>query len=159
MKAEAYQIYVRPILEYAVCAWAPHAQCYIDKLEAVQRRAARFTTGDFRLTSSVTKMLTTLNWDSLNYRRIMFRLQMMYKIIHSIVDLSLPDYIEFNRGITRGHDYKLVVPTTQIDSYRYSFYPFTIKLWNNLHSSTVHSPLVIDFNNLLVNELQMFNYN
>ena len=85
-------VYVWPILEYAVCAWAPHAQCYIDKLESVQRRAARFATGDFHLTSSVTQMLTTLNWDSLNYR-IMFRLQMMYKIIHSIVDLSLPDYI------------------------------------------------------------------
>ena len=88
----------------------------------------------------------------------MFRLQMVYKIIHSIVDLSLPDYIEFNRGITRGHDNKLVVPTTRIDSYRYSFYPFTIKLWNNLHPSTVHSISVTVFNNLLVNKLQMFNY-
>jgi len=35
-----YQIYERPILEYAVCSWAPHTKCSIDKLESVQRRAA-----------------------------------------------------------------------------------------------------------------------
>ena len=52
---------------------APHTQCNIDKLEAVQRRAARFVIGDFRSTSSVTQMLTTLKWDSLNYRRKMLR--------------------------------------------------------------------------------------
>ena len=34
----------------------PHTQCNIDKLEAVQRRAARFVIGDFRSTSSVTQM-------------------------------------------------------------------------------------------------------
>ena len=106
-----------------------HNAMHIDKLEAVQRRAARFAVGDFHLTSSVTQMpvLTTLNWDSLNFRRTVLRLQMIYKIIHSIVDLSLPDYIAFNRGITRGHPYKLTIPYMRIDQYKYSFFPFTIK--------------------------------
>ena len=47
---------------------------------------------------------------------------MMYKVIHRIVDLNLPDYITFNRGITRGHDYKLTMPLTRIDSYKFSFF-------------------------------------
>jgi len=153
VKAEAYQIYVRPILEYATCAWAPHTQSNIDKLEAVQRRAARFVTGDFRLTSSVTQMLTNLKWDSLNHRRNVSKLQMMYKIIHEIVDLTLPDYITLNRRVTRGHEYKLTIPTMRIDPYRFSFFPSTIQLWNNLQPVTVCSRSITEFNNLLLNDL------
>ena len=152
VKAEAYQIYVHPILEYATCAWANVTQCN-NKLEAVQRRAARFVTGDFCSTSSVTQMLTTLKWDSLNHCRNISRLQMMYKTIHEIVDLTLPEYITFNRGITRGHEYKLTIPIMRIDSYRFSFFPFTTKLWNNLQPVTVCSPSITEFNNLLLNEL------
>jgi len=69
VKAEAYQIYVHAILEYATCAWGPHTQCNVDKLEAFQKWAARIVTGDFHSTSSVTEMLTTLKWDSLNHCR------------------------------------------------------------------------------------------
>ena len=42
IKADTYSIYVRPILEYAAVVWAPHTRCDIERLEAVQRRAARF---------------------------------------------------------------------------------------------------------------------
>ena len=157
VKAEAYLMYVRPILEYATCVWAPHTQCNIDKLEAVQRRAARFVIGDFRSTSSVTQMLTTLKWNSLNYRRNMLRLQMMYKIIHHIVDLTLPECITFNRGITRGHEYKLTLPFTRIDTYKFSFFPSTAILWNNLQPETVEASSITVFNNLLINELQNCN--
>ena len=59
IKDDAYQIYVRPILEYAVCSWAPHTRCNIDKLESVQRRVARFVAGDYRHTSSVTDMINS----------------------------------------------------------------------------------------------------
>ena len=119
IKSDAYQIYVRPILEYAVCSWAPHTKCNIYKLELVQRRAARFAMNDYHPTSSVTDMINKLKWNSLNHRRDTIRLQMMYKIIHRIVDLNLPDYITFNCKITRGHDYKLTMPFTRIDSYKF----------------------------------------
>ena len=36
IKSNAYLIYVRPILEYAVCSWANHTKCNIYKLESVQ---------------------------------------------------------------------------------------------------------------------------
>ena len=86
---------LHPILEYAVCCWAPHTKCNIYKLESVQRRAARFAMNDYHPTSSVTDMINKLKWNSLDRRRDTIRLQMMYKIIHRIVDLNLPDYITF----------------------------------------------------------------
>ena len=96
IKSDAYLMYVRPILEYAICSWSPHSKQNIDKLESVQRRAARFVMGNYCYTSSVTEMLNSLKWPSISLHVNIMKLQMMYKIIHGIVDLKLPDYITFN---------------------------------------------------------------
>ena len=40
--AFSYNMIVRPHLEYASTCWNPYTKRNIDKLEAVQRRAARF---------------------------------------------------------------------------------------------------------------------
>ena len=36
VKVNAYQTYVKPILEYAVTAWAPYTQRNINKIESIQ---------------------------------------------------------------------------------------------------------------------------
>jgi len=60
IKSNAYFIYVRPILEYAVCCWTPYTKRNINKLELVQRRAARFVMKDYHPTSSITVMINKL---------------------------------------------------------------------------------------------------
>ena len=42
--------------------WDPYPQKNIAKIEAVQRRAARFVLNRFRNTSSVNNMLEALDW-------------------------------------------------------------------------------------------------
>ena len=108
---------------------------------------------DYRPTSSVTEMINKLKWNSLNHRRDTIRLQMMFKIIHHVVDLNLPDYITFNHGITRGHDYKLTIPLMRIDSYKFSFFPATIILWNKLPNETVSTTTIDVFTNLITQQL------
>ena len=39
-----YRSLVRPLLEYSWETWKPHTKRYIDKLEAVQRKATRWIT-------------------------------------------------------------------------------------------------------------------
>ena len=68
LKESAYKTFVRPILEYACTVWDPHTQDNISKLEAVQRRAARFVVNRYHNTSSVTNMLNQLQWPSLQHR-------------------------------------------------------------------------------------------
>ena len=51
-------------MEYAATVWDPHTTENIKKVEAVQRRAARFVTGDYRYTSSVTAMTESLSWEN-----------------------------------------------------------------------------------------------
>ena len=41
----AYKQFVIPVLEYCLPIWDPYHQSYIDQIEMVQHRAARFVTG------------------------------------------------------------------------------------------------------------------
>ena len=42
IRNQAYMLYIRPILEYASTIWAPYTKSSTEKLEAIQRCAARF---------------------------------------------------------------------------------------------------------------------
>ena len=65
VKIDAYYTYVRPIMDCAAFAWSPHTTKSINKLEAVQRRAACCVMSNYNRNSSVSNMLATLNRKSL----------------------------------------------------------------------------------------------
>ena len=46
VKEQCYFILVRPLLEYGCTAWDPYRSGQIDQLERVNKRAARFVTGN-----------------------------------------------------------------------------------------------------------------
>ena len=83
---------VQPQLEYASTVWSPHTATDITKLEAVQRRSA-CSTRHYQRTSSVTQMITDLNWCSLEQRRIDSRHTLMYKITYDLVAIPAADYL------------------------------------------------------------------
>ena len=68
-KEKLFHTLVRPQLEYAATVWDPHISKQKHSLEMIQRRAARHHN-----TSSVTDMLHTLGWTSLEHRRATSRL-------------------------------------------------------------------------------------
>ena len=88
--------------------------------------------GDFQRTSSVTSMISSLNWTTLETHITILRLVLFYKILNNHVDLLLPDYIMNSARVTRGNDRKFILPPMNINAYKFSFYPNVISLWNNL---------------------------
>ena len=131
---DMYLTYIKSTLEYAATAWEPYSRQSINKLESVQRRAACFVMHDYYQTSSVSNMLLRLNWNTMETH---FRLQMLHKMIHSSVDVSLPSYITYRTRHTRGSELKFIQPDKSIDAYKYNFFPTSIRLWNNLPRDTI----------------------
>jgi len=131
VKEAAYTMYVRPTIEFASSAWDPHTQRNIQKIEKVQRGAARFVVGDYQRTSSVSDMISALNWPSLQVRRLQNRLAMFYKIHHDLVDINGKDYLTPHSSLTRGHNSRYLIPHTNSSVYTSSFFPRTIRDWNN----------------------------
>ena len=77
----AYKTVVRPFVEYSSSVWSPYTKSNIARLEMVQRRAARWTLSEYYPYASVTQMLQSLGWRSLEQRRSDSRLCLFYKII------------------------------------------------------------------------------
>ena len=82
VKENCYRMMVRPIMEYARTVWSPHTKKNIQILEAVQRRAARFVKNDYSNFSSVTAMMQDLEWPTLEERRWVIKVTMLFKILN-----------------------------------------------------------------------------
>ena len=96
---------------------------------------------NFDRTSSVSAMVETLGWRTLEQRRADARLCLFYKIINNLVAVSLPDYVQPNtRPSRRGHSMTFCQLYTPTDYYKYSFFPLVIVQWNALPEEVVSSP-------------------
>ena len=138
VKETAYKSLVRPILEYGSCAWAPFKKKHIKKIESVQRKAARFCTQDHRQRSSVTKMLTELDWETLEERRMKDRMIMTYKIRNDLVGIDAEQHFQTTRAEnvpvkTRNRTKGNLIHMYPVkDVYKYSFIPRASREWNQL---------------------------
>ena len=92
-KAIAYFTMVRSNLEYCSSVWNPYHKDQVNKVEMVQRRAARFTTNRHRNTSSVSSLLDHRQWESLESRRCKIQLTLFYKVVQGLVDIPAAEYL------------------------------------------------------------------
>ena len=80
VKEAAYKGLVRPVLDYGSSVWDLPGVVLQEELESVQKRTARFVTGNYNYeTGSMTGILEQLKWESLKKRRKDNRLILLYK--------------------------------------------------------------------------------
>ena len=134
IKNVCYKTLIRPKLGYACSVWDPHHRLHIESLEKVQKAAARFVTGNYKMeTGNSQKNLETLGWDTLEERRLRTKLTIFQK--GRLGDIDIPtDHLALKTRQTRrgggGPTYQKEF--SKVDGHIFSFYPSTTRLWNNL---------------------------
>ena len=89
-KQEAYTTLVRPVHEYIGMIWDPYQANHISQLETVQCKAARFAIAHYSRYSSVTRMMDTLGWRTLQEKRFVSRMSLFYRAAHKLLALYHP---------------------------------------------------------------------
>ena len=127
VKNSAYNMIVRPHLEYASTCWNPYTKRNIDKLEAVQRRAARFVLNfyDYHPTADLSgKIQKTLQWDSLQHSRAVSDLCIFHKLRNN---LAIPPILVPSVKHSCHYNH---IQSLHSDAFRYQFFARGVRLWN-----------------------------
>ena len=149
-KEKAYFALVRPLTEYCCVVWSPHQQKLKNKLEKVQRSAARFVANRpyrRRDPDSVTEILNELGWRTLEDRRSRARLTSMYKMTNNLV--AIPETYHPAPKTTartrRTNHHQFSQYQANILAYQHSFIPGTIPTWNLLPEAVAGAPSLDQF--------------
>ena len=89
----------------------------------------------------MTGNLGQLKWESLKKRRKDNRLILLYKGLKGKARIPTDDLIPKTRRGRDQHSFKLAfqIPSASKDVYQYSFFPQTIRDWNDLLESPISS--------------------
>ena len=143
----AYKTYILPIVEYCSPVWSPCLVTDVLAVESVQRLFTRRLKPCLNL--NYNERLTFCGLVSLERRRLIADLVLIYKIIHKLVDIHLDNSLTFCSGPTRGHSYKLEYKGARINSRLHFFTVRSIKVWNSLPDLFVTSDSLAVFRNSL----------
>ena len=136
MKEAANKGLVRPVLEFGSSVWDPHTHGLQEELEKVQNRAARFVTGNYVFeTGSMTGILD---------RRKDSRLILLYKGLKGKARIPTDDLIPKTRRCRNQHSLAFQIPSASKEAYKSSFFPQTIRDWNDLPDSLISSAEMSD---------------
>ena len=100
----------------------------------VQRTAARFIKHDYSYDSSVSQMLKYLDLSSLENRRKINKLTLLYKIRNNLLCIKENGYLERADSRTRDASRKYKLKSAKSELYKHSFFTNTPKIWNKLPS-------------------------
>ena len=154
-----YVSYVRPKLEYASCLWNVGYLGDVRLLERVQRRWTRAVIGFSDL--SYGERLHRLNLFSFQGRLLRADLIVVWKIFHGKCAI-MPEQLFVLHGDrrTRGHNFKILVPRTNLSVRSRYFSVRVISSWNSLEDDTVLADSLSKFKCLLHRDLghALFDY-
>ena len=115
---------MRPVLGYGSSVWDPPVVVLLEELESLQKRAARFVTGNYNYeTGSLTDILGQLKWESLKKRRKDNRLILLYKGLKGKASVPIDDLIPKTRRCIHQHFMAFQTPIANTDVYKGSFFP------------------------------------
>ena len=149
---KVYCTYIRLLLEYASEVWDGCTQADCTRLEQVQLNAARIVTG-LPIFASQNSLYYETGWDTLADRRKNKKLNLMYKITNNEAPSYLSDLLPNrvnevgNYNLRNSDNYQ--IPFSRLCSFDTSFFPATLRLWNDLDQSIRYSSTIAEFKSKL----------
>ena len=138
----SYKMYVRLHLDYGDVIYLNQRTDLMDLIERVQYKASLIVSGCWQETSRV-KLYEELGWESLSDRRIVLRLTIFYKFKNNPAPSYLADHIHhYNELNVNLRKIRHKVPIIRTSRYENSFFPYAIKLWNELNDEASNKPSV-----------------
>ena len=102
LKQTAYFSFIHYFMEYGASVWDPYQKYNSDKVERLQRRAARFVKSRYSRYSSVSHMLDVLGWTPLSQRRQEALLILFCKIMNGLAQVPFEGVlVEAYKGTRR----------------------------------------------------------
>ena len=133
----AFNVFVRPTLDYCSNLWSPYRKCEIDLVESVQKRFTKRLYGMNEL--QYPERLQILGAESLELRRLKADLCMYYKIIVGMVDLPVDEFFFFKQGVTRNNGACIYKNSFKLNAERYYFKNRCVSPWNSLATNAVNA--------------------
>ena len=111
--------------------WDPHQQGLINSLESAQRFALKASTRNWK--ASYDTLISICNVSTLEERRHCLKLSILYQIFNGHISIpSAPVERTLLRNLRNSSSLMLQRPAVHTNEHRYSFFPLTIALWNQL---------------------------
>ena len=126
---------IRPIMEYGDAIWAGGNQTDLDRLEMVQKDAARVVTGATARCSTAL-LMKDVAWAPLQSRRRSHRLTLFFKIVNGLSPPYLCELLPTRvadgmiYALRTSQDFR--VPVCRTNSFKSSFLPNAVIEWNGL---------------------------
>lgn len=130
-KRIAYFTICRPVLEFSSVVWSPHHQLYINKIEAVNRRAYRwaYNKGKF---DHITDLMMLNNWPTLAERRLNADRSFYLKIIDKKVAVPSSKLYSHQKSVHNTR-YGPTIGRVNTDVKKFSYF-------NRIHRDQCHNP-------------------
>ena len=118
-------------------------------LERTQYQAALAITGTWKGTNR-NKIYEELGWETLDHRRYFHQLVLLYKIVNALTPSYLKDPIPLRNRFS--HRLPSYIPTMPYRTERFctSFFPNSIKSWNNLDPTVRNAPSLAIFKKRII---------
>ena len=152
-----YNSMVLPILDYCCIVWGNRFKEDTERLNKLQKRAARIILNADFLTPSDT-LFASLELKRFEKRVEYFRYLLMFKCMNGLAPMCLSEMFTFRKemhsyGTRSSSQNKLHYPKCHMESFRHSFHYIAVSLWNNLDPTCQNITSLSVFRNYLQNNV------
>ena len=132
---QIYMSLIRPIMEYGDVVWDGGFATDLERLEKIQKDAARVVTGATARCNSEL-LMRDVAWPSLAARRRSHKLTLFYKMVNGLSPPYLKNLLPTRVGVRSRYalrtEHNFTVPYCKTNTFAKSFLPSTVSEWNSL---------------------------